>query len=382
MVKLTEENIDAEIDRLAEQFIEMVSKEPQSTTERLMKIIMFQEPDRMPAYMQIHDHAARVAGIPLREFCTDHKKAFYASLYSAIRYKYDIAVSLADAYNFEAEALGAKMLFPEDSFPVILESLIEEAGDLEKLDIPDFDKSGRGPYIVEGLKLNLEKLGQYGYPASIACAPWSLAVQIRGFNNLVRDTRKNPEFAHKILDFCVDVIEAFVKYQQESVGLPLTLSMADAFSCIPPTSPQLVYDYVIPHTADIIKRFGMANWVGGYPIEEVPGWEQIFEDVIVKTGALMGAVMMLESDWLPPVKIKEMSNKLRKPWYFGVRAGIISKWTPEQIENHVKNLIKVLAPGGGCMVIGDQIPRDTPPENLQTFVNSIKKYGKYPISIK
>jgi uroporphyrinogen-III decarboxylase len=357
MAKITDENIDTEIDKLAEQFKDIASKEPQSMAERFTKLMMFQEPDRLIVIMQIHDHAARIAGINLREMCIDPKKMLYAQLYAAVKYKFDTVVMFADAYNFEAEALGAKIFFPEDSFPVILEPLIEEPSDLEKLDIPDFSKTGRGSYVIEGTRLALEKLEEYAFPTAVAAAPWSVAVQLRGFNNLVRDTRKNPEFAHKVLDFCVDVIEAFVKYQQKAFeGIMVFPALVDAFSCIPPTSPKLVYDYVIPHTAELINRLGPMMWAGGYPVMEIPGWEQIVEDVVVKTGSMMGMVIMLESDWLPPEKIKEMSNRLKKPWFFGVRAGIISKWTPGQIENHVKNLIKVLAPGGGCGLFGDQVP--------------------------
>ena len=119
-----------------------------------------------------------------------------------------------------------------------------------------------------------------------------MAVQIRGFNNLVKDTRRNPEFVHRLLDFCVDVIEAFVKTQQETLGTLLFPILSDAFSCIPPTSPKIVYDYVFPHTAELIKRLGMVLWIGGYPVYELPGWEQIVEDTVTKTGAPMGIVMM------------------------------------------------------------------------------------------
>lgn len=383
MSKLTGKTLDNEIDKLAEQFKDMASKDPHSMAERFMSVVGFQEPDRLPVFMQIHDHAAKVAGITVKEMCTDIKKMLYAQLYTAVKYKFDTVSTFADAYNFEAEALGAKMLFPEDSFPVILEPLIKEPSDLKKLKIPDFTKAARGPYVIEGTKLMMEKMGDLGFAASVASAPWSMAVQIRGFNNLVRDTRKNPEFAHKILDFCVDVIEAFAKAQQEALGGAAGFAaLADAFSCIPPTSPELVYNFVIPHTAEIIKRLGPMMWAGGFPIQKVPNWKQIMEDVVVKTGSLLGMVVMLESDWLPPEEIKEMSQRLHKPWFFGIRAGIISKGSPKEIENHVKNLIKVLAPGGGCAVFGDQVPRDTPPENVQTLVDSIKKYGKFPISIK
>jgi uroporphyrinogen decarboxylase len=383
MSNLTEKQLDTEIDKLADQFKAMVSKEPHSMMERFMQIMMFQETDRLPIFMQIHDYAAKMAKVTVKDMCTNPKKMLYAQLYTAVKHRFDQVVTMADAYNFEAEALGAKMLFPEDSFPVILEPLVKEPSDLKKLSIPDFTKAGRGPYVVECTRLCLEKLGKYAFAASMASGPWSMAVQIRGFNNLVRDTRKNPEFAHEVVEFCNDVIEAFIKAQQKALaGIPAFPALADAFSCIPPISPQIVYEYVIPHTADLIKRLGYMMWGGGYPVMEVPNYEQIFEDVVVKTGSMMGMVMMLESDWLPPEKIKAMSIRLRKPWMFGVRAGMISKSTPKEIENYTKNLIKILCPGGGIVVMGDQIPRDTPPENLQAFVDAIKKYGKFPISIK
>lgn len=383
-MEITDENIDTEIDRLAEKYIEILSKEPYSMAERFAQVMMFQEPDRMPVFMQIHDHAAKIAGITLREMCTDPKRALYAALYASVRYELDTIANAADAYNFEAEALGAKMLFPEDSFPVILEPLIKEPEDLEKLKMPDFSKAGRVPYLIEGNKLKQEKLGEVGgLPFAVGCAPWSLAVQLRGFNNLIKDVRKRPEFAHKILDFSNDVIEAFVKTQKEEMGMETLMPvLADAFSCIPPTSPQIVYDYVLPHTAELIKRLGMAWWAGGFPVVEIPDWEKIVEDVVTKSGTFIGTIVMLESDWLPPEKIKEISNRLHKPWLFGTRAGLISKGTPQEIENYVKKTIRILGPGGGCMLIGDQIPRDTPPKNLETFVNSIKKYGKYPIKIE
>jgi uroporphyrinogen decarboxylase len=382
MSKLTGKQLDTELDKLADQFKEMASKEPHSMMERMMSVIMMQEPDRLPIFMQIHDHAAKMAGVTVKDMCTDSKKMLYAQLYTAVKYKFDQVAAFADLYNFEAEALGAKMLFPDDSFPVILEPLIKEPSDLKKLKIPDFTKAGRGPYLIEGNRLCIEKLGDYAMPACAASGPWSMAVQVRGFNNLVRDTRKNPEFAHKVLEFCNDVIDASIKAQRDALGgVQAFPALADAFSCIPPVSPQIVYDYVIPHTAELLKKMGPMMWAGGYPIMEVPNYMQIFEDSVVKTGSMLGAVGMLESDWLPPEKIKELSNRIHKPFMFGVRAGTISKSTPKEIESYVKKLIKVLCPGGGCLVFGDQIPRDTPPENLQVFVDSVKKYGKFPISI-
>jgi hypothetical protein len=197
--------------------------------------------------------------------CLRRRKAYWMAIkaFAAVKYGFDTAATFADPYNYEAEALGAKMLFPEDSFPVILEPLIKEPSDLKRLKIPDFTKAGRCPYVIASTKLSMEKLGDVAGTAAVATAPWSMAAQIRGFNNLIRDTRKNPEFAHKILDFCVDVIEAWITAQREAVGgAPAFPALADAFSCIPPKSSTGVRLRNPPHskhheetrTHDVVRR--------------------------------------------------------------------------------------------------------------------------------
>ncbi|MEX2725103.1 MAG: hypothetical protein Q6367_014515, partial [Candidatus Freyarchaeota archaeon] len=80
MAKFKDVNIDTEIDRLAEQFKDRISKEPQSFLERFTKIMFFQEPDRIPVSTTVHQFSARVAGITIRELCTDAKKMLYAQL--------------------------------------------------------------------------------------------------------------------------------------------------------------------------------------------------------------------------------------------------------------------------------------------------------------
>ncbi|HUW55962.1 MAG TPA: hypothetical protein VMZ92_04955, partial [Planctomycetota bacterium] len=60
---------EAELERLAEQVHEQVSRESMTPLERFRISNRFEEPDRVPVILQIHEHAARIAGLPVRRIC-------------------------------------------------------------------------------------------------------------------------------------------------------------------------------------------------------------------------------------------------------------------------------------------------------------------------
>jgi uroporphyrinogen-III decarboxylase len=63
----------------------------------------------------------------------------------------------------------------------------------------------------------------------------------------------------------------------------------------------------------------------------------------------------------------------------GVPTSLISKGTPEKIEEYVKNLLNDVKPEGGFIIAPTvmDIPKETPPVNLRAFINAVEKYGRY-----
>ncbi len=56
----------------------------------------------------------------------------------------------------------------------------------------------------------------------------------------------------------------------------------------------------------------------------------------------------------------------------------LKKATPEEVEEEVKRIISVAAPGGGYIFSGsDWLEEDTPYENIQRAVEAVKNYGQY-----
>lgn len=94
-------------------------------------------------------------------------------------------------------------------------------------------------------------------------------------------------------------------------------------------------------------------------------------------------------DILNPILPKEKGNdpeKLKRD--FGGRlcfhGGIdiqetIPFGTTRDVEEHVKQVIRILAPGGGYIFCLQNIRENAPPENVMTAFKAALKYGKYPI---
>ncbi|MFC2021342.1 uroporphyrinogen decarboxylase family protein [Chloroflexota bacterium] len=61
----------------------------------------------------------------------------------------------------------------------------------------------------------------------------------------------------------------------------------------------------------------------------------------------------------------------------GVPASLLWGGSPQEVEEHCKNLIKVVGKGGGFILSCGGVEDDAKPANLKAMVDAIKKYGRY-----
>ena len=142
-MKITE----AGLRELADQVHERVSGEGMTPLKRFEISNRFSEPDRIPVILQIHDHAARLAGLTVRKICEDPSAHVYSQLVALLEYGHDLPCGFADCYNIEVEALGTPLVYEGDMFPEIRKRILGKRSDLERLAMPDFSRSGRMPWV-------------------------------------------------------------------------------------------------------------------------------------------------------------------------------------------------------------------------------------------
>ena len=78
--------------------------------------------------------------------------------------------------------------------------LIRDRGDLGKIRTPDFECDGRFRQVIEMNKLFRRLIGGAAEMPVQFCAPFSLAANIRGIEQLILDIYSDPTFARDLFD--------------------------------------------------------------------------------------------------------------------------------------------------------------------------------------
>jgi uroporphyrinogen decarboxylase len=115
------------------------------------------EADRVPVAPSFLTRAARAAGIRQIDYHTDPELLAEAQIQHCERFDFDgLFISSDNVILYEA--LGGKIFFPdENSYPFWTDPLIIDREDLVKYKIPDPNKDGRLPVLIEAAKIAMER---------------------------------------------------------------------------------------------------------------------------------------------------------------------------------------------------------------------------------
>ena len=162
---------------------------------------------------QSNDHSAYLAGVPCDRFFTDAKCFTEIQQLVTEYYGFDALSNFWDVYNIEAEALGQKVIYYEEGIPDVDRNrpLIESAADLDRIRPPHPYKSGRMPWVRQINQHFLDLTGRL--ERVYFSAPFSIAANIRGYENLVKDIFERPKQVHRFFKFICDEVEKFEFFQ-------------------------------------------------------------------------------------------------------------------------------------------------------------------------
>ncbi len=343
----------------------------------------------------MHDHTMKLAGIPANKFYFDAKTNIEASVLVSRYYGFDAIAPGLDLYNVEIEALGGKMIYGENSMPTIdfRNPLIKNPRDLARLKNKEinFYKDGRFPFMSELLNLTLE----YSFSTIVFCAPFSMAVGLRGFPALIKDMRRNPNFAHELFEFIVDDVSVpYIKALNETTNI-LMAAGSDAWASIPNLSVEEMMEWVVPYNQRLMqktKKLGVLtlNSSGGYCEERIENFDPkilhgSFDVEIASQGA---PVLFLTSGrWheYPLEPVREYTAKYReKGQRVTILAGLYAKLIRDgpinKIVDTVKRYIDTFARDHDLIILLSNVPADTPSDHIHAAVAAVHTYGKLPIA--
>jgi len=330
---------------------------------------------------QINDHSAVLAGVSSEDFFTDAEIFTQTQLLVTQYYNLDTLSNFWDVYNVEAEAMGQKVIYYSEGLPDIdrNQPLIAQPSDLDRLQPPDPYTSGRLPWIQQVNKKFLEKTGKL--ERAYFTAPFSLAANTRGYENLMEDMFLRPAFAHRLFKFiCDEVLVPHIEAMRKEVDMPdLLMDGRDAWASPPMITLDMVDEYVVTYAERLRDKTG-SNLItrGSWGDAKSRDPERFFSQ---KTTCTPGSLSVSDPDLyeLGPERIKAYADKHNLLMTAGVDAALIQEGPVEAIVERIKFYIDKMARDGRCMIHLNQIPGETPVEHVHAAVAACHTYGRFPI---
>jgi uroporphyrinogen-III decarboxylase len=346
---------------------------------------------------QIHDHAMTVAKLPARLYYWNAELLVDTHLAINRWYNFDSGTVLADAYNFEVEALGARMIYSDNAMPTVDvgRPLIAGPADLDRVGPLDASK-GRIPMAVE-LGLIFQRKLPGPLSGGFFCSHWSLICQAMGYPKAVRALKRDRGFATALFDWANEQVllpymRAFAK-----AGVKSTTG-ADAWSCFPDLTPELVEEWVVPYAKklgeqckrELKMKVAAASGACDYCEEDPAKFdkEMMFKCLTVgaKTFPLklalsaMGRTQDWNMAWLREYAEQQGKGGKKIPTMASLNGRFVRDSSPERIVAKIAEWIDILGRDGGLTVFIGNVPADTPSLNVHTAVNATHILGKYPIA--
>jgi uroporphyrinogen decarboxylase len=236
---------------------------------------------------------------------------------------------------------------------------------------PDSIDYSRFEAVKKFLPDTMKVIGQYG---DIFTMVW----EMMGFENFSMALYENPELVGRMFDTIGQIVynlfENMVEFDcVEALWYSDDIAYANALII----SPTVLRQYFFPWLGRIGELARQRNLPFLYHTDGVV-WD-VFDDIIA---CGVHAIHPVEPKAMDIVKVKErVKGKLCV--IGNVDLGYtLTRGTPEETADEVKEKIRLLAPEGGyCLGSSNSVPDYVKVENYRAMVETTKRFGKYPISL-
>jgi uroporphyrinogen decarboxylase len=342
--------------------------------QRLLKAMAYLKPDHVPVlFFPEFDLMADFAGKRVKEYLSDvdlqietgekFKKRFPDAY---------CAVSIYQPYAV-AQALGCKLMEPEDLIPSVIEHAIKSPNDVEKLKIPE------SSWDVPGTRDWLEKI-EYSLETGIKPAgtgefgPVEIAALIYGYDKLMFHMVTKPDIIHSLIEKCTQFV---IQFQQDWIeligGYSTIIMMADHTSGF--FKKALVDEFFGPYHARVCKELKPLAGAMLYHSENR-------SDHFLSEIGNWGYQIFHGQEWGDHQKVKaivsNLENKFTLLGQIPGRDVMLRELDDKVVEQKIIENIMIYGPGSGYILsTGGGINRGTPFHRLDIMIELAKMYGQY-----
>jgi uroporphyrinogen-III decarboxylase len=335
---------------------------------------------RVPVYAQMHEFALRELGVGAKEFYTNADVLVPGSLEISQRYGIDVAFIDYDVYNIEAEALGQRIVYSDEHMPDVDRGapLIRGPDDLRKIRTPDFSSEGRFTVVIKAHSLYKKLTGVE--PSMQFCAPFSLAANIRGIEQLVLDIYTAPAFARTLFErLTEEVIAPWIAYQLARFPNG-SIGGSDATASLPIVNTEILEQWVVPYILRLRELCGpkvvVPNWVGERYLK-TPAKATAMLDLKLAVCPRFIEGQDPDVQALGPEFYQDYAERRDVPLILGVGAGFLATASVQEVRDRVKHYVQVGVKHGRFALYLCNLGATTPPDNVRAAIETAREYGVF-----
>ncbi len=247
------------------------------------------------------------------------------------------------------------------------------------------------PFVLESYRLYKEIMRLS--PMCYGCAPFTLAVLVRGLMEFLTDMIDDPVFAHDLLDFLsVEVLVPWIKLMIRETGTSMVV-LSDAQASPPIVSPNMIHEFCLPY----IEKINRACSTPQCTVADTGTWGEskvndprlvldIKMDMMRRGNSFHSLrpyyLLVWNEDYervgIPAVR--RYAEEKNICLMLNTKPLLISTGPVEAVVQHVRSLIREGAGAGRFAMLINMVPPGTPVEHVHAAVAAARQFGRYPLS--
>lgn len=338
-----------------------------TSIERILAVCAGKIPDRVPFLLASREFGATQAGMKLSEAYSQPEH--YVDSQVRIMEKFDLDgvydIACTPAVD---ELLGATLEFPIDDSPRVLPGIlsIDDVANMPKVDPR---REGRGPYLLEVVRLLKRAVGDSVPVIAWASSPFRTASMLRGVADFYRDIKRNPGFAKALLDAVYEPCTAY--------GKALVDAGADiVFSSNPGANMQCISrrqyeEFSHPYTREM---FGEIKKHGAKAIlfHTCGKWDDRLDLVVNEN------IDIIHCDRVDIGAFKEKHSASAVLMGNLRSVDILFQGTEEAVRTGTEECLSQGMAGGRYILSADcLLPKNTPAVNVRAMADTVLSKGRY-----
>lgn len=345
-------------------------KEEMTSMERIKAYNEGKEVDYIPFVLQAPDFAmANIFGYTTMQYNKDLD--IRIKIIEQMRSRFGIdSLPVGLGLRTLGASFGTKLFVPENGIDYVEKHLLNDYSDLDKIEDIDPRKNPILSSILETAKILRDKFPDMNITTRSA-GPITTAISMIPVERLLKDTRKNPEGVHKLLDFSTRNTLKWYKVFEEEIGKVGT-NFSDPVTCMNVISKSQFDEFSLPYIKQLID--GIDKIMGKKPGSHICGKTNKIWSDLADAGLFSFSVDNCES-------LQEIKEIVGDRMQIAGNVPPVDVMLYGSIDDVINSCIKCLndcsdSPSGFILATGCQLPIGTPEQNVDAFIYAARKYGK------